>query len=51
VGSAIDESERSKSQRVDTRIGEKDCVARGLGELLDPGRDVNVSPINVNSRL
>jgi hypothetical protein len=41
VGSATDESGRWKSQGVDTRIGEKDCVARGLGELLDGGRNVH----------
>jgi hypothetical protein len=51
LGSAIDESGRSKSQSVDTRFGEKDCVARGLRELLDAGRDVDGVTVNVNSSL
>jgi hypothetical protein len=40
LGSAIDECGRSNSQCIDTRFGEKDCVARGLRKPLDAGRDV-----------
>jgi hypothetical protein len=40
LGSAVDEYGRSNSQRVDTRFGEKECVARGLPKPLDAGRDV-----------
>jgi hypothetical protein len=49
LGSAIDESGRSKSECAGTRFGETDCVARGLRELLDAGRDVDGVTVNVNS--
>src|SRR4030088_3187503 len=40
MGFPIDESWRTNAQRVDGLLGEKDCVAGGLGELLDTGSDV-----------
>src|SRR3977135_2603590 len=39
--SPVGESGRSRSQGVDGVVGEKDCVASGLGELLDAGSDVD----------
>ena len=39
--STVDKSERSRHQSIDTLLCKKDCVTRGLGELLDAGSDVD----------
>ena len=39
--SPVGEAGRSRNQSVDGLLGEKDCVAGGLGELLDAGSDVD----------
>jgi hypothetical protein len=39
--SPVDESGRSRSQRIDALLGEKDRVAGGFGELLDAGCHVD----------
>jgi len=38
--SPVDEFAWSRRQGVDGVVGQKDCVAGGLGELLDAGSDV-----------
>ena len=37
----VGEVGRSRSQRIDGLLGEKDCVTGGLGELLDAGCDID----------
>src|ERR1700758_2778821 len=37
----VGEGGRSRSQRINGLLGEKDCVTGGLGELLDAGCDID----------
>src|ERR1700744_2275638 len=41
MGSPVREPERSRCQGVDGRLGNEHCVSGGLGELFDPGSDVD----------
>ena len=41
MGSPVGESSRARGEGIGGLLGEKDCVAGGLGELLDAGGDVD----------